>query len=132
MRDEHQSSVIEGVAVPANVVFGLAASWAIAKFDFTGKSLLTTLIDLPFSVSPVISGLIYVLLFGAQGCFGAWLKSARHPDHLRAARHRARHHLRHLPVRRARADPADAGAGHSGRGGRAVAWRERLADLLSG
>jgi sulfate transport system permease protein len=61
------------IAVPANLVFGVSASWAIAKFDFRGKSLLLTLIDLPFSVSPVISGLIYVLLFGAHGWFGAWL-----------------------------------------------------------
>jgi sulfate transport system permease protein len=63
------------IAVPQNVVFGLAASWAIAKFEFKGKALLTTLIDLPFSVSPVISGLIYVLMFGAQGWFGPWLIS---------------------------------------------------------
>ena len=61
------------IAVPANVIFGLAASWAITKFDFPGKSLLTSLIDLPLSVSPVVSGLIYVLLFGAQGWFGPWL-----------------------------------------------------------
>ena len=59
----------------ANLVFGLAASWAIAKFEFQGKSVLNTLIDLPFSVSPVISGLVYVLLFGAQGYFGPWLQS---------------------------------------------------------
>jgi sulfate transport system permease protein len=63
------------IAVPLNLVFGVAASWAIAKFDFPGKSFLVTLIDLPFAVSPVISGLIYVLLFGAQGWFGPWLKS---------------------------------------------------------
>src|SRR5262249_5493461 len=62
-------------AVPANVVFGLAASWAIAKFEFKGKSVLNTLIDLPFSVSPVISGLIYVLLFGAQSYLGPYLQS---------------------------------------------------------
>jgi sulfate transport system permease protein len=61
------------IAVPANLVFGLAASWSIAKFSFAGKSLLITLIDLPFSVSPVISGLVYVLVFGAQGLFGPWL-----------------------------------------------------------
>jgi sulfate transport system permease protein len=59
--------------VPLNTVFGVAAAWAITRFDFKGKSLLTTLIDLPFSVSPVISGLIFVLLFGAQGWFGEWL-----------------------------------------------------------
>jgi sulfate transport system permease protein len=61
------------IVLPANVVFGIAAAWAIAKFRFSGKSLLTTLIDLPFAVSPVISGLVYVLIFGAQGWFGPWL-----------------------------------------------------------
>lgn len=61
------------IAVPLNLVFGVAASWAIAKFQFRGKSVLMTLIDLPFSVSPVIAGLVYVLLFGAQGWFGDWL-----------------------------------------------------------
>jgi sulfate transport system permease protein len=66
--------LVAGIAVPLNVVFGLAAAWAIAKFDFKGKSLLITLIDLPFSVSPVISGLIYVLLYGANGWFGPFLK----------------------------------------------------------
>jgi len=63
------------VAVSVNVVFGLAASWAIARFDFRGKNLLISLIDLPLSISPVISGLIYILLFGAQGLFGPWLKA---------------------------------------------------------
>ena len=61
------------IAVPLNLVFGVAAAWAIAKFDFRGKSVLLTLIDLPFSVSPVIAGLIYVLVFGLQGWFGEWL-----------------------------------------------------------
>ena len=61
------------IAVPLNLVFGIAAAWAIAKFDFPGKQLLITLIDLPFSVSPVVAGLIYVLVFGAQGWFGPWL-----------------------------------------------------------
>jgi sulfate transport system permease protein len=61
------------IAVPLNLVFGVAASWAIAKFEFRGKSLLLTLIDLPFSVSPVIAGLMYVLIFGAQGWMGPWL-----------------------------------------------------------
>src|SRR5215831_18673029 len=62
-----------GIAIPLNFVFGLAAAWAVSKFDFAGKSFLVTLIDLPFSVSPVISGLIYVLLFGLQGWLGPWL-----------------------------------------------------------
>jgi sulfate transport system permease protein len=64
---------VAAVVVPANLVFGLAAAWSIAKFSFPGKSLLITLIDLPFSVSPVVAGLVYVLVFGAQGVFGNWL-----------------------------------------------------------
>jgi len=63
------------ISVPANLVFGIAAAWAIAKFEFRGKSLLITLIDLPFAVSPVVSGLIYVLLFGSNGWFGPWLQA---------------------------------------------------------
>jgi len=63
------------ISVPINLVFGVAAAWAIAKFDFKGKSLLITLIDLPFSVSPVVAGLIYVLIFGAQGWLGPWLQA---------------------------------------------------------
>ncbi len=65
--------IAAGISVPLNCIFGVAAAWAIAKFDFHGKNVLITLIDLPFSVSPVISGLIYVLVFGAQGWFGPWL-----------------------------------------------------------
>jgi sulfate/thiosulfate transport system permease protein len=61
------------ISVPLNLVFGLAAAWAVAKFDFKGKTLLVTLIDLPFSVSPVVTGLMYVILFGLQGYLGAWL-----------------------------------------------------------
>ena len=62
-----------GISVPLNLLFGLTAAWAITKFQFTGKNVLTTLIDIPFGVSPVISGLVYVLVFGAQGWFGSWL-----------------------------------------------------------
>jgi sulfate transport system permease protein len=65
--------LVAAISVPVNAVFGVAAAWAIAKFEFRGKSALITLIDLPFAVSPVISGLIFVLLFGAHGFFGAWL-----------------------------------------------------------
>jgi sulfate transport system permease protein len=64
--------IAAAISVPLNLVFGLAAAWAIAKFEFRGKNLLLTLIDLPFSVSPVIAGLIYVLVFGLQGWFGSW------------------------------------------------------------
>jgi sulfate/thiosulfate transport system permease protein len=66
--------LVAAIAVPLNLVFGMAAAWSIAKFSFPGKNVLTTLIDLPFSVSPVISGLIYVLIFGLQGWFGPWLR----------------------------------------------------------
>jgi len=65
--------LIAGIAVPANLVFGVAAAWCISKFDFPGRNLLVTLIDLPFAVSPVISGMIFVLLFGAHGWVGPWL-----------------------------------------------------------
>ncbi len=65
--------ITAAIAVPLNVVFGVSAAWAIAKFEFPGKRFLITLIDLPFSISPVVSGLIYVLIFGAQGWFGPWL-----------------------------------------------------------
>ena len=67
--------ITAAVAVPLNLVFGVAAAWAIAKYEFKGKSVLTTLVDLPFSVSPVVAGLIYVLMFGAQGWFGPWLQA---------------------------------------------------------
>jgi sulfate transport system permease protein len=66
--------LVAAISVPLNVVFGVVAAWAIAKFDFPGRSLLITFIDLPFSVSPVVAGLIYVLLFGAQGWLGPWLR----------------------------------------------------------
>ena len=69
------TGTVAAIAVPFNLLFGIAASWAIAKFEFVGKSLLITLIDLPFSVSPVVSGLIFVLLFGAQGYFAALLQT---------------------------------------------------------
>ena len=72
--------ITAAIAVPANLVFGVSAAWAIAKFQFPGKSLLTTLIDLPFAVSPVISGLIYVLIFGIRGWFGPWF--ADHNIHI--------------------------------------------------
>ena len=84
LRDPNAWSAIKltltaaGIAVPLNCVFGVCAAWAIAKFDFYGKNVLLTLIDLPFSVSPVVAGLIYVLVFGAQGWMGLWL-NADHP-----------------------------------------------------
>src|SRR5918994_3976430 len=65
--------LIASIAVPINLIFGVAAAWCISKFEFPGKHLLITLIDLPFAVSPVISGMIFVLLFGAHGWFGPWL-----------------------------------------------------------
>jgi sulfate/thiosulfate transport system permease protein len=67
--------LVAAISVPLNLVFGIAAAWSIAKFDFRGKNLLLTLIDLPFSVSPVIAGLIFVLVFGLQGWLGEWLRA---------------------------------------------------------
>ena len=67
--------LITAISVPLNLAFGVSAAWAIAKFEFKGKALLTTLVDLPFSVSPVVAGLIYVLVFGAQGWLGPWLQA---------------------------------------------------------
>ena len=67
--------ITAAIAVPLNLVFGVAAAWAIAKYEFRGKAFLTTLVDLPFSVSPVVAGLIYVLIFGAQGWLGPWLQA---------------------------------------------------------
>ena len=78
--------IVAAIAVPMNVVFGIVAAWAIAKFDFVGKNVLITLIDLPFSVSPVVSGLIFVLVFGAQGVIGPWVAAHGDPDHFRHAR----------------------------------------------
>jgi sulfate transport system permease protein len=72
--------IVAAIAVPLNTLFGVCAAWAIAKFNFRGKSLLITLIDLPFSVSPVVAGLMFVVLFGLNGFFGSWLES--HPLHL--------------------------------------------------
>ncbi|MFC7536030.1 sulfate ABC transporter permease subunit CysW [Sphingomonas sp. GCM10030256] len=67
--------LVAAIAVPLNMIFGIAAAWCISKYEFPGKSVLTTLIELPFSVSPVVSGLVFVLLFGAQGWFGEWLQA---------------------------------------------------------
>ena len=67
--------ITAAISVPLNLVFGIAAAWAIAKYEFKGKAFLTTLVDLPFSVSPVVAGLIYVLIFGAQGWLGPWLQA---------------------------------------------------------
>src|SRR4051812_7300745 len=72
--------IVAAISVPLNVIFGICAAWAIAKFNFRGKSLLITLIDLPFSVSPVVAGLMFVVLFGMNGFFGPWLQN--HPFHL--------------------------------------------------
>ncbi len=114
--------------MPANLVFGVAAAWAIAKFEFRGKTFLTTLIDLPFSVSPVVAGLIYVLMFGASGWARPLIDSMDLQIIFAVPGIVLATIFVTFPVRRARADPADAGAGHRQRAGRAVARRRRLAD----
>ena len=113
------------IAVPLNATFGVAAAWAIAKFEFRGKNLLITLIDLPFAVSPVIAGMVFVLLFGAQGWFGPWLQEhdLKIVFAVPGIVHRDR--FRDLPVRCPRADPADAGAGAGRRRSGDGAGRER-------
>ena len=108
------------------------AGWAIAKFDFRGKQLLMTLIDLPFAVSPVISGMVFVLLFGRQGFLGPWVARARHPDRLRGAGHRAGDDLRVVSVRRARDHPGDGGAGHDEKKRRRACSAPAAADVLPG
>ena len=115
-----------------NLVFGVAAAWAIAKFDFRGKSVLLTLIDLPFSVSPVIAGLIYVLVFGLQGLVWRMAARPRSEGDLRVPGIRAGHHLRDLPLRGARTDSADAGPRPGSRKRPLGAGRFGLANLLEG
>ena len=131
--------LIAGVAVPLNLVFGLAAAWCIARFEFPGKSLLTTLIDLPLAISPVIAGLIFVLIFGA-GMAGPVAVGPWDQDHVRRAGDDPGHDLRHVSLRRAGADPADAcagqrrrtGGGLAGRRGVAIFWRVTLPNVKWG
>jgi hypothetical protein len=118
------------ISVSLNLVFGVAAAWAVAKFEFRGKTLLVTLIDLPFSVSPVISGLVFVLLFGASGFLWAMADVAWHQHSVCRASDRAGDNLCHLPIRRPRADTANAGAGVAGGRGCDIA-RERVVGVPS-
>ncbi len=123
--------------MPLNAVFGVAAAWAVARFEFKGKSLLVTFIDLPFSMSPVVSGLVWVLLFGAQGWFGPWLQDHDIKIIFATLRPGAGHGAGHAAVRRPRADPADAGPGrgrggrraHPRRGGFTTFWRVTLPNI---
>ena len=109
--------LVAAIAVPINLLFGVAAAWAIAKFDFPGKNMLITLIDLPFAVSPVISGMIFVLLFGLHGWFGPWLTEHDIKIIFAVPGIVLATVVRHLSIRGPGADPADAGAGHRRRGG---------------
>jgi sulfate transport system permease protein len=109
--------ITAAIAVPLNLVFGVAAAWAIAKYEFKGKAFLTTLVDLPFSVSPVVAGLIYVLMFGAQGWFGPWLQAHDIKIVFAVPGIVLATDLRDLPVHRARTDSPDAGAGQRGGAG---------------
>ena len=124
--------VVAPTAVAFNVVFGVAAAWLIARFRFPGRTLLTAMIDLPFAVSPVVAGLVFVLLFGRQGYLGPWLFEHGMQHHFRRARPDSRDDLRHAAVCGARADPGDGSArprrGHGGH----QSGRQRLADVPSG
>ena len=103
--------IAAAISVPLNLVFGVAAAWAIAKYEFRGKSVLTTLVDLPFSVSPVVAGLMYVLVFGAQGWFGPWLLAHDIKIIFCRAGHCAGDGVCDLSFHCARADSPDAGPG---------------------
>ena len=119
------------IAVPANLrLRRLRPAGRSRKFDFAGKNLLTTLIDLPFAVSPVISGMVFVLLFGRQGLLGPVDRRARHQDRVRRAGHRAGDDLRVVSVRGARDHPGHGSHRHRGRRGGAGARRQRAADVL--
>ncbi len=118
-------------SVPLNLLFGVAAAWAIARFRFPGR-LLITIIDLPFSVSPVIAGLMFVLMFGSRGWFGEWLSEHDIKVIFATPRHHPGHHLHHGALRGARAAAPDGGA-RPGRGrGCHHAGGERSADVLAG
>ena len=117
------------IVVPANTIFGICAAWAIARFEFRGKSLLVTLIDLPFAVSPVIAGLVLVFLFGVQRLVRRMAARAEHLDHLRRPGHRAGDDLHLLSLCRTRADPAHAAAGQRRRGRGALARRRAVAHV---
>ena len=121
--------LVAAIAVPLNTVVRPGRRLVHRQVPLPRQGLLITLIDLPFSVSPVISGLVCVLLFGAPGLVGAVAAGARHADHLRPAGHRAGHGLRDLPLRGPQADSADAGAGTRRGGGRRHPGRHRLADV---
>ena len=118
------------IVVPLNTVFGITAAWCIAKFEFRGKSILITLIDLPLAVSPVVSGLIYRIAVRPEWLVRRLAAGPRHQHRLRAARHHPRDHVRHLPVRGARAHPAHAAARQRRGRGRHHARRRRLVHVL--
>jgi hypothetical protein len=119
--------VAAAIAVPLNLAFGIAAAWAIAKFDFRGKSVLITLIDLPFSVSPVVSGLIYVLVFGLQGWLGPTLAGYDAKVIFAVPGIVLATVFVTVALHRAGADPAHAGAGPRGGRGRGAAGCQRVA-----
>jgi sulfate transport system permease protein len=122
--------IAAGIAVPLNMLFGLCAAWAIGKFDFRGKNLLTTLIDLPFAVSPVIAGMVFVLMFGRQGVFGPWLSAHdikiifAVPGIVLATLFVS------FPFVAPRDHSRDGSVGLPGRGGRARAGSQRISDLF--
>ncbi len=114
------------IVVPVNMVFGVATAWAVARYEFPGRKLMISLIEIPFSVSPIVAGTIYLFLYGQQGLLGPTLQSLGRPGHVLDPGDRPRQPVRHRALRRPRADPADAGAGLRGRGGRALARRLAL------
>ena len=118
--------IVALLTVPLNALFGIAAAWAVTKFDFKGKSLLITIIDLPFAISPVIAGLVFVLLFSAHGLFGEFLFEHDIKITFRCTGYRAGHTICHVPVCCPGTNSANAGARIGGRRSILNAWCKRI------
>ena len=119
------------IAVPVNLVFGILLAWLVTRFNFPGRQLLLTLLDIPFAVSPVVAGLVYLLFYGSNGPLGGWLDEHNLQIMFCLAGNGAGHHLRDVSVCGARAGAGDVKPGQSGRRSGDFAWRVRLADVPS-
>lgn len=119
------------IAVPVNLVFGILLAWLVTRFNFPGRQLLLTLLDIPFAVSPVVAGLVYLLFYGSNGPLGGWLDEHNLQIYVLLAGNGAGHHLRDVSVCGARTGAGDVKPGQSGRRGGDFAWRVWLADVPS-
>ncbi len=117
------------IAVPVNLVFGILLAWLVTRFNFPGRQLLLTLLDIPFAVSPVVAGLVYLLFYGSNGPLGGWLDKHISANYVLLARNGAGHHLCDVSVCGARAGAGDVKPGQPGRRSGDFAWRVWLADV---